>query len=68
MRLLLIRRPVAPGGAVIRFGLLWCPPPPPDPSDPARLTGPPPGHPERLSDEALPPELERLLQDCLGAS
>ncbi|MFE5208759.1 DUF6059 family protein [Streptomyces sp. NPDC056600] len=77
MRLLLVRRLVALGHAVIRFGLLWCPPPPLDPLDgpesPDRTvppgagpTGPPPGHPERLCDEALPPALERLLRDGLG--
>ncbi|WP_448316701.1 DUF6059 family protein [Streptomyces sp. CO7] len=76
MRLLLVRRLVALGQAVIRFGLLWCPPPPPEPpgrpepsgrpGSPGGLTGPPPGHPERLCEEALPPELERLLRDGLG--
>ncbi|MEU3555181.1 DUF6059 family protein [Streptomyces fragilis] len=65
MRLLLVRRLAALGQAVIRFGLLWSPPPPPDPPGDG-LTGPPPGHPERLCDEALPPELERLLRDGLG--
>ncbi|KOG62354.1 MULTISPECIES: DUF6059 family protein [Streptomyces] len=55
------------GEAVVHFGLQWHPPPPP-PDPPADrsagpLTGPPPGHPERLCADPLPPELERLRFD-----
>jgi hypothetical protein len=66
MSLLLVRALVALGRAVVRFGLLWCPPPPPGPHDHDGPAGPPPGHPERLTGEPLPPELERLLRDGLG--
>jgi hypothetical protein len=62
MRQIAIRWMRALAEAVVRFGLLWHPVPPPEwPPEPH--TAPPPRHPERLCPGDLPAELRRLLRD-----
>ncbi|WP_425265195.1 DUF6059 family protein [Streptomyces regalis] len=62
MRELALRCVRAIGEAVVRFGLLWIHVPPPT-WPPPPLTGPPPGHPERLCPGEVPTYLERMLHN-----